>query len=38
MLASKSHEDSQQFDTFSCAECKTVLTLVPPGKEREPER
>jgi hypothetical protein len=32
MLGSKSNEQSAQFDTFSCLNCKTTITLAPPPK------
>jgi len=37
MLASKSKEDGPSFDTFSCLECKTVITTFAPArKDRGP--
>jgi hypothetical protein len=32
MLSSKADEQSAEFDTFSCLNCKTIITLSPPPK------
>jgi hypothetical protein len=31
MIGSKSRDDSQQVDTFSCLKCETVISFVPPA-------
>jgi len=36
MLSSKSDEENAQFDTFSCLNCKTTITLAPPPKSPKP--
>ena len=36
MLSSKSDEQSAQFDTFSCLNCKTTITLAPPTRSPKP--
>jgi len=38
MVSSKSDEQSAQFDTFSCLNCKTVISLAPPPKSPKPNR
>lgn len=37
MISSKSDEQSAGFDTFSCLNCKTVISLAPPPKRPKPE-
>jgi len=34
MLGSKSDETNAQFDTFSCLNCQTVITLAPPPRPK----
>jgi len=36
MLSSKSDEQSAQFDTFSCLNCKTTITHAPQPKIPKP--
>jgi hypothetical protein len=36
MVSSKSDEQNAQFDTFSCLNCKTVISLAPPPKSPKP--
>ena len=36
MISSKSDEQSANFDTFSCLNCKTVISLTPPPKGPKP--
>ena len=38
MISSKSDEQSAEFDTFSCLNCKTVITLTPPLESPKPTR
>ena len=38
MLASKSNEDNQQFDTFACLRCETTVTFAPPPSAPKPGR
>src|SRR5262249_4714097 len=38
MLSSKSDEQSTQFDTFSCLNCKTTISLAPPPKSPKPSQ
>jgi hypothetical protein len=37
MLGSKSNEKSAEFDTFSCFNCQTVITLAPPPEDAKPK-
>jgi hypothetical protein len=36
MLSSKSDERDAQYDTFSCLNCKTIISLTPPPKSPKP--
>jgi hypothetical protein len=38
MLSSKSDENSAQFDTFSCLNCKTIISLTAPPKTPKPNQ
>jgi transcription elongation factor Elf1 len=38
MLSSKSDEGNVHYDTFSCLNCKTVISLAPPPKRPKPNQ
>jgi hypothetical protein len=38
MLSSKSDEHNAEFDTFSCLNCKTVISFTSPPKSPKPNQ